>query len=407
MFDFDKIEGFLARCNAAPNDVELRKVFASYRADYETRLPSDPFSDDYRRKQFEIYENLAGKTYAPSNEISGFDPESASVAPFPYSNDSCELVGNQLIAIGFLIKHLGLKRGSKLLEFGPGWGNTTLALAKMGIRVTAIDIERNFCDLIRRRSEMERLEITVVNADFSHIESLERDYDAILFFECFHHASDHHALMSQFDRVLKPGGIVCFAAEPITPDFPIPWGLRMDGESIWAIRRNGWLELGFNERYFEEAMKRHGWDLQWHRGHDSPWASVVIAKRHSEAGGEYTFARGEVLTSVGKKTKAGSLASSGQEGYLAFGPYIKLERGRYRATFLLERGKVSGVVDIDVCYGNGENVVAKQPWNLRSLSANQLSIEFELTGPTPGVEVRLYCHEDAQLTVNRLRVERL
>lgn len=57
---------------------------------------------------------------------------------------------------------------------------------------------------------------------------VEEPYDAILFFECFHHASDHLALMAAFDKAVKKNGIVCFASEPISDDFPIPWGLRMD-----------------------------------------------------------------------------------------------------------------------------------------------------------------------------------
>ena len=402
MFDFERIESFLRQCNSAPNDIELRKVFATYHAEYDLRLPPDPFSESYHRRQLEIYETLAGRPYTPTNEVSDFDSDLASVSPFPYSNDSCELVGNQLIAIGFLIKHLGVRKGSKVLEFGPGWGNTTLALSKMGVDVTAVDIERNFCDLINKRAKLEQLKINVVNADFSHINTLRCEYDAVLFFECFHHAVDHQGLMAAFDRVVKPGGVVCFASEPITADFPIPWGLRMDGESIWAIRRNGWLELGFNERYFEQAMRRHGWNLTWHRGHDSPWASVVIASRNSESGGSYSTASGQLFTIIGSKNVEGAIVGSGQQGYLVFGPYIKLPRGKYRAYYVLERSKTNGVVEIDVSIANGNAVVAEKMINLRNLTNDELSIDFELKDLAEGLEVRVSCQKGACLTVSKL-----
>jgi hypothetical protein len=52
---------------------------------------------------------------------------------------------------------------------------------------------------------------------------------------------------------------VFFASEPIDDSFDVPWGLRLDGESLWAIRRNGWLELGFQESYFLRTLQHLGW----------------------------------------------------------------------------------------------------------------------------------------------------
>jgi hypothetical protein len=78
---------------------------------------------------------------------------------------------------------------------------------------------------------------------------------------------------------VKPGGHVYFAAEPITADFPLPWGLRMDGESLWAIRGNGWMELGFNENYFREVLARTGWTAEKLLYPDLAWAAVWKARR--------------------------------------------------------------------------------------------------------------------------------
>ncbi len=78
----------------------------------------------------------------------------------------------------------------------------------------------------------------------------------MLFYEAFHHCDDHMRLLSLLHDVLEPGGRVFFAAEPITDAFPLPWGVRLDGESLWATRRSGWLELGFKESYFLSALRR-------------------------------------------------------------------------------------------------------------------------------------------------------
>ena len=85
--------------------------------------------------------------------------------------------------------------------------------------------------------------VNAVNADFMWAETVEDPFDAAVFFESFHHCSDHMRLLRALRQAVKPDGRAYFAAEPILPDFPIPWGLRMDGESLWAIRSNGWMEL--------------------------------------------------------------------------------------------------------------------------------------------------------------------
>lgn len=106
---------------------------------------------------------------------------------------------------------------------------------------------------------------------------------AILFFECFHHCADHQDLIKGLDRVVSPGGKVIFAAEPITDDFPVPWGFRLDGESLWAIRQHGWCELGFQETYFRELLSKNGWAISKHVCTETPWGTIFVAKRQDEA----------------------------------------------------------------------------------------------------------------------------
>jgi len=91
---------------------------------------------------------------------------------------------------------------------------------------------------------------------------------------------------------LKKAGIVCFSAEHISLYFPIPWGLRIDGESILAIRNNGWLELGFTERYLKSALARYGWRGLTIHGKDSPWYSVIFAKRIADWDGVFDCKNG-------------------------------------------------------------------------------------------------------------------
>lgn len=121
----------------------------------------------------------------------------------------------------------------------------------MGYRVIAVDIERRFVDLIRERAKQANLDIEVIQGDFQLIHSLNQKWDAVLFFECFHHCADLQGLIRGPKRVLEPTRKIIFGAEPITDEFPISWGLRLDGESLWAIRKFGWCELVFQKTYLE------------------------------------------------------------------------------------------------------------------------------------------------------------
>jgi 2-polyprenyl-3-methyl-5-hydroxy-6-metoxy-1,4-benzoquinol methylase len=232
---------------------------------------------------FELYHFLRGEGYDTSAESTPFDLASAVTAPFPYSTGSAQTVGNQLLAVGHIVKVMDLPTGSRVLELGPGWGNTTLALAQMGHHVTAIDIDPSFCQLINARASRAGVEIDVRQGDFSSVSTLELTFDAVLFFESFHHSSDHLGLLEQLDRIVAPGGALVFAAEPISDALPAPWCLRLDGESVWAIRKNGWFELGFQERYFRDTLERFGWTAAHSVCADTPWGSVFVARRRGGA----------------------------------------------------------------------------------------------------------------------------
>jgi 2-polyprenyl-3-methyl-5-hydroxy-6-metoxy-1,4-benzoquinol methylase len=264
---------------AQVSDDALRAHFRTFRMDFKKDLPADPRSDEYRNAQLELYRWIAGKTYENANEKSVFNVQEATISPFPFGTKSADTVGNHLISIGHLIKAAAFPAGSRVLELGAGWGNTSEALARMGCWVTAVDIEKNFVELIKTRAASLGNRLNAVHDDFLYLEKVEEPFDAILFFESFHHASDHLRVIRALAKAVKPGGKVIFAAEPITDQFPIPWGLRMDGESLWAIRKHGWLELGFQETYFRETLAMHGWTYTKHHCPETPAGTVLVATR--------------------------------------------------------------------------------------------------------------------------------
>lgn len=240
--------------------------------------PADPRSEDYRVAQLALYERIAGHPYAPSRERSIFDAAAAIRSPHPFNTGSVEVVGDQLIALGFLLKAMALAPASSVLEFGPGWGNTTDALLRMGHRVTAVEIDPAFVELIAARCAGVADGLTLVTADMLDFRT-SAHFDAVLFFESFHHCSDHRAMLARLADLVTPGGKVVFAGEPVL-DLPYPWGLRLDGQSLWSVRQLGWLELGFDTSYFFSALRELGWEPRRLESRGiSSLADVIVATR--------------------------------------------------------------------------------------------------------------------------------
>lgn len=267
-----------ADAKAAISDAAFRTAVEEFCYASTKPLPSDPYSKEYRDFQMNLYLEISGQSqYTLDNESSPFDLEAAKVRPFPYATQNSAVVGDQLIAQGFLIRSLNLPPNARIVEFGPGWGNTTLHLAQMGYQVTAVDTEQRFIDLIHHRAHALSTSINLVRQDMLSFHSSEK-FDAAIFFECFHHCADHLQLLKNLDVLLKEDGIIAFAAEPIT-DFPYPWGVRLDGISVYSIRKYGWLELGFSTTYFMKTLAKLGWSATRLQANVSPIADVIIAKR--------------------------------------------------------------------------------------------------------------------------------
>jgi 2-polyprenyl-3-methyl-5-hydroxy-6-metoxy-1,4-benzoquinol methylase len=269
------------------SDDELRRAFNTFRMELDVNLPPDPHSEEYRLAVVDLYEWLHGSRYEVGNERTDFELERFVDVPFPYSTHSGVTVGNHLMAIGHLLRTLDLPPSSRVLEFGSGWGNTTVALAQMGHRVTAVDVSPEFIDLLGARAAQVNAAIETVLGDFSRVDDLDGPFDAVVFFESFHHCTRHAELMASLGRVVAPGGRVFFAAEPIEEHYYAPWGLRLDGESLWAIRRNGWFELGFRRSYFIEALRRAGWSGHEVKCPEPAGATVWVAERSGRPAGRW------------------------------------------------------------------------------------------------------------------------
>jgi hypothetical protein len=119
-------------------------------------------------------------------------------------------------------------------------------------------------------------------ATFGDFET-DTQFDAILFYECFHHALNATDLLAKMRRLLRPKGRIVLAGEPINDDWWKHWGIRLDPLSVYCIRKFGWLESGWSEEFLFSAFQRAGLNMRIHRHANPEIGSVVVGSR-SEMG---------------------------------------------------------------------------------------------------------------------------
>jgi 2-polyprenyl-3-methyl-5-hydroxy-6-metoxy-1,4-benzoquinol methylase len=227
-------------------------------------VPADPFSSAYAERVREVYFALSGrKSYDVTSEHSHLDVLPQAKRPTLYQSDSVYL-GQYLESFGHLLKTLDAKPGMRMLEPGAGDAQVSLQLARLGCDVTTLDAEPAFAEVVQRQAAMYDVPITALHGEFMDAAKLE-PFDRIFFYQSFHHSAAHQQLLAALPKMLRPGGFVVFSTEPIIDAdgpwrhaVPYPWGPRLDGLSLKAMRQYGWMELGFQKPYFNEALRRAG-----------------------------------------------------------------------------------------------------------------------------------------------------
>lgn len=351
-------------------------------------LPADPFSIEYADRYLDLYRRISNRpAYLVQNERTELNVEDGVYLPYPYYTRSLRLASIHFLLMAKLFEIMELPAGSKILECGFGWGNTTLALAQLGYDVTALDIEERYCELVRRRSALLRVEnIELINSDYFWVETTEKKFDAVVFFESFHHCWEFRRLLAALHRVLNPGGKIFFGAEPINNDFKVPWGVRLDGEALWVARRAGWMELGFRNDFFSELLSRMGW--LGVNPHPHFWVAsskeepIIMRATDPRLRSQIGTKRGNVLEV--------SAAAGRERQFAIFGPYIALPRGSYLVELRLSGARtVGGKAVFEVCCAQGEKDLHSHVCTNQELSDGSIKAEFTLEEGCADLEARL------------------
>jgi len=235
--------------------------------------------ENYEAQMRLIYEPIAGHTHAL--EMEGLDTPLASAdCPFPFDLSPYD-VGYWTMSYGYMLKCMALPAGARVLEIGSGPGGLTEVLCRARLAVTVVEPRQSNCDYIKKRVTLFGHDVETISENIETVE-FDQPFDAIVFYESFHHMPSPHWLLKRLSKHLKPGGMFVFGAEPIQPAgplIPFPWGFRMNGASLSAIRDVGWVEFGFQEPYFRTMLSSVGFGVEQSKVGGFAHCDVWIARR--------------------------------------------------------------------------------------------------------------------------------
>jgi SAM-dependent methyltransferase len=229
----------------------------------------DPWSAAYADQQHRLWQLVAGveHTYVPEvdekeHSWAGIDPVRTPGFYARRDPGAVAAASDHVLATGMLLKHCGLSAGDWALEYGAGFGQSALALARLGVHVDTVDISATFCEFVRQQAEHFQVPLTPFHGRFGTHPRPEVKYKLIWFYESFHHCVDFQGLVPRLHELLAEGGRVVLGGEPIMEReyaaVPYPWGVRLHSEVVAVVRRQHWFELGFTETFLFELFARFG-----------------------------------------------------------------------------------------------------------------------------------------------------
>ncbi|HBZ86346.1 MAG: hypothetical protein A2509_10620 [Candidatus Edwardsbacteria bacterium RIFOXYD12_FULL_50_11] len=173
----------------------------------------------------------------------------ASVSPDP---ESIEAWNQHADNFDLALKQLNLVGNEEVLELGAGRCWASAAFARLGCKVTALDVVRDkYIGLESAEVYLtEKLFFERILADMERLPFADKSFDLVFSTATVHHSPDLDQLCAEAGRVLKPGGRFVAINDTVS-------GLFDYGQDLEEI------ELGINEHAYpinryKQAMKRAG-----------------------------------------------------------------------------------------------------------------------------------------------------
>lgn len=233
------------------------------------RRDLDPFGEAYAQQQQRLWAAIVGSERAYLPEIDEKEHDWSHSDPIRTPGYLCrrdeaaiDNAADHVLAMGMILRHSGLVAGDRALEYGPGFGQTALTFARMGVNVDTVDISAVFCDFVTRQAAHFDVPLQAFHGEFGMHPRPGVRYRLIWFYESFHHCVDFLRVVPKLAEMLDQGGRIILAGEPIAetecPAIPYPWGVRLHSEVAAVMRQQRWFELGFTEPFLFDLFARSG-----------------------------------------------------------------------------------------------------------------------------------------------------
>lgn len=101
--------------------------------------------------------------------------------------------------------------GKRVLDVGCGVGGALGSLMRAGARCTGVDIDTDRLGLCRQRLELHGRDAVTMQGDAYRLPFDDASFDIVVCTDVLEHVPDRRRLISEYARVLRPGGVLYLA----------------------------------------------------------------------------------------------------------------------------------------------------------------------------------------------------
>ncbi|HEX9916136.1 MAG TPA: methyltransferase domain-containing protein [candidate division Zixibacteria bacterium] len=114
--------------------------------------------------------------------------------------------------IKFLVRELGLDKPKKILDMPCGFGRHSNCLAKLGHKVTGVDLMPGFLEMAKACAKKMKVKVDYIQADMRKIHLREKFDRIVILFTSFGYYTDEEnfKVMKNMSNLLKIDGLLCF-----------------------------------------------------------------------------------------------------------------------------------------------------------------------------------------------------
>ncbi|SEO47604.1 class I SAM-dependent methyltransferase [Aquisalimonas asiatica] len=181
-------------------------------------------------------------------------------------------------ALGHAVQRLNPGPGQDILDVATGTGWTARNVARLGARVTAVDIASGLLDAARELSGHAEPVITFRQADAEELPFADASFDGVISTFGVMFAADQRRAARELGRVCRPGGrlsLVVWEPGGSVQDFfgvigeyddapppdpsPLAWGDPAHVRDLLGDDFDLWFEPGVNHHYFDSVDDAWQW----------------------------------------------------------------------------------------------------------------------------------------------------